>query len=55
MFTLKRSPSLEIDVFNVSLALNKPLTTNARINFSTFAQAVTATRAAATTAGFINE
>jgi hypothetical protein len=55
MFTLVRSPTLEVDVFNVSLALNKPLTTNARINFSTFDQAVTATRAAATTAGFINE
>ena len=55
MFTLVRSPSLEVDVFNVSLALNKPLTTNARINYSTFDQAVTATRAAATAAGFINE
>jgi hypothetical protein len=55
MFTLVRSPSLEVDVFNVSLALNKPLTTNARINYSTFDQAVTATRAAATNAGFINE
>jgi hypothetical protein len=55
MFTLVRSPSLEVDVFNVSLALNKPLTTNAYRSQMTFNQAVTATRAAATTAGFINE
>ena len=54
MFTLVRSPSLEVDVFNVSLALNKPLTTTAQRNYSTFDQAVTATRAAAATAGFIN-
>jgi hypothetical protein len=55
MFTLVRSPTLEVDVFNVSLALNKPLTTNAYRSQMTFNQAVTATRAAAAAAGFINE
>lgn len=55
MFTLVRSPSLEVDVFNVSLALNKPLTTNAYRSQMTFNQAVTAARAAATAAGFINQ
>ena len=55
MFTLVRNPLLEIDAFNVSLTLNKTLTTNAYRSQMTFNQAVTATRAAAAAAGFINE
>jgi hypothetical protein len=55
MFTLVRSPSLEIDVFNVSLAINKPLTTITYRSAMTFNQAVTAVRAAAVVAGFVNQ
>lgn len=55
MFTLVRNPLLEIDAFNVSLTLNKALTTNAYRSQMTFEQAVTATRAAASVAGFVNE
>jgi hypothetical protein len=55
LLTLVRESTIEIDTFNVTLTLNKTLTTSTYRNQLTFEQAVNATRATAVAAGFVNE
>jgi len=52
---IRDGASVEIDSFNVTLTLNNALTANAYRNNQTLEEAIESTRAAATTAGFINE
>jgi len=52
---IRDGASVEIDSFNVTLTLNNALTANAYRNNQTLEEAIESARAAATTAGFINE